>query len=701
MNAFWLKSFRFRILLWLSILLPPAALGQTPPGLSIQTYAGLTITGATGVVYAIESTFDPSQSNGWACVAFVRPPSTNYLWVDSTGPATSNRFYRALAVAPTNLVFADAGRFTIGSPSTEVGHQPMESPQTMVVLTKGFFIGKYPVTQGEYLDVVGVNPSYFNTNHGYPLDLTRPVEQVSWNNATNFCALRTQRELAAGIIPPGTQYRLPTEAEWEYVCRAGSSTRFFYGEDPNYMLYSVLAEGFNRAYAQTLQADGSEHEIKLTRFQPVMDNIQVTGTAVDADTGLPLDTFKVFMSELDSDWAFPPQFYTEAADGKFNVSFKAKSSHPGYRIQIEKEGYLPAVSADLLKKAGNLTLEFQLHKGSGPSGVVLQPSGEPANDATVLLCTSVAGVTIDGPAHVQKGLNTTTYQTQTDATGKFSLAPAVDPQGLIIIHEAGYAEVSLPALAGGGSFTLQPWGRVTGKVILDSRPAANQHVTAYNYVARYSDTGRRFCLFTFHLEATTDADGKFSFDKVPPGRCKVFRQELRSLAGFESHDTSVEVKSGTQSEVVLGGTGRTLIGKVVLPRADIAVDWQTVPVRLRLKTGDDPGLRPKRADFSSTEAFIKAQDHFFAAYDAQKRFGAFCDNDGSFRVPDVPAGTYELQIKVRDSKSNSVVPHAAPDPMTEIGSVVREVIVPETPEADPIDLGIVELMPQQENASTR
>jgi len=69
-----------------------------------------------------------------------------------------------------------------------------------------------------------------------------------------------------------------------------------------------------------------------------------------------------------------------------------------------------------------------------------------------------------------------------------------------------------------------------------------------------------------------------------------------------------------------------------------------------------------------------AQNDFFDAYDSQKRFGAFCDNAGSFRLPDVPAGT-ELQIRVRDAKSNSVTPHDLSDPKTEIGSVVREVIV--------------------------
>jgi len=106
----------------------------------------------------------------------------------------------------------------------------------MVTLTKGIFMGKYLVTQAEYLAVVGNNPSQFTG------DLNRPVERVSWNDSTNYCALLTQQELAAKRIPVGSKYRLPTEAEWEHACRAGSSDwRFFYGDDPTYSFVSFYA----------------------------------------------------------------------------------------------------------------------------------------------------------------------------------------------------------------------------------------------------------------------------------------------------------------------------------------------------------------------------------------------------------------------------------------------------------------------------
>jgi formylglycine-generating enzyme required for sulfatase activity len=136
----------------------------------------------------------------------------------------------------------------MGSPTNEEDREPfyplvVEGPQTAVTISKGFWMGKYEVTQGEYLAVIGTNPSHFNGdrsgdpppfNQNYGTNLTRPVEQVAWFNATNYCGKLTQRERAAGRIATNSVYRLPTEAEWEYACRAWTSTRFSYGDDPGY-----------------------------------------------------------------------------------------------------------------------------------------------------------------------------------------------------------------------------------------------------------------------------------------------------------------------------------------------------------------------------------------------------------------------------------------------------------------------------------
>jgi hypothetical protein len=114
-----------------------------------------------------------------------------------------------------NFVAIPAGTFQMGS----TAGSPNEQPVHQVTITQPFWMGKYEVTQAEYQAVMGSNPSYFP-------GVSRPVEQITWNNAMAYCAALTTTERAAGRVPAGYQYRLPTEAEWEYCCRAGTTTEW-------------------------------------------------------------------------------------------------------------------------------------------------------------------------------------------------------------------------------------------------------------------------------------------------------------------------------------------------------------------------------------------------------------------------------------------------------------------------------------------
>jgi formylglycine-generating enzyme required for sulfatase activity len=193
---------------------------QHPPGAF-----RFAITGPPGVYTVLGST----NLASWSVVEVVSNPLGSVFFLDTTVQLSPQKFYSAqlLPSPPVNMVFVPPNTFTLGSPTNEVGHQSDESPQTIVTLSHGFWMGRFPVTQRDYLAVTGSNPS------GFPGDLDRPVESVSWFAASNYCALLTQQDLAAGRIPPGSHYRLPTEAEWECAARAGSSTRFYYGDDPD------------------------------------------------------------------------------------------------------------------------------------------------------------------------------------------------------------------------------------------------------------------------------------------------------------------------------------------------------------------------------------------------------------------------------------------------------------------------------------
>jgi hypothetical protein len=253
----------------------------------------------------------------------------------------------------------------------------------------------------------------------------------------------------------------------------------------------------------------------------------------------------------------------------------------------------------------------------------------------------------------------------------------------------------MEAFEAAGYIILQPWGRVEGRLVLDGQPVGDERIRAGNTVTRYDEAGRRFGFMSFYFEAKTDSAGRFFFDKVPPGQCNIFRQTLRSNTGFESHEAPVLVAAGSVSDVLLGGGGRPIIGKANLAGSTQAIDWQNVAVQLRLKTARDPGTRPKRADFSSAQAYIEAANYFFETSRAQRRFGAFCNSDGSFRLQDIPAGTYKLKIVVRDFRPDSVDANVLSGGLPDIASVAREVTVSEIPDgqsAEPLDLGILELM---------
>ena len=115
------------------------------------------------------------------------------------------------------MVKIAAGAFMMGSPDSEIGRSADER-QHRVVLTRDFWLGKYPVTQAQWAAVMGGNPSYF------PLGGDYPVEEVSWDDAKGFCA--KLNAAFAGQLPPGYAFDLPTEAQWEYACRAGSVAAF-------------------------------------------------------------------------------------------------------------------------------------------------------------------------------------------------------------------------------------------------------------------------------------------------------------------------------------------------------------------------------------------------------------------------------------------------------------------------------------------
>jgi formylglycine-generating enzyme required for sulfatase activity len=118
-----------------------------------------------------------------------------------------------------------AGLFEMGSPDGEAGRKPDETPRHAVRFGKSIYVSIFPVTQSQFEKVLGKNPSFFTQSAGGGADF--PVEQVTWYDAERFCQ-RLGRWGDESVF--GRSYRLPTEAEWEYFCRAGTTTAYSTGE---------------------------------------------------------------------------------------------------------------------------------------------------------------------------------------------------------------------------------------------------------------------------------------------------------------------------------------------------------------------------------------------------------------------------------------------------------------------------------------
>jgi len=158
-------------------------------------------------------------------------------------------------VGGVKLRWCPPGGFLMGSPPDELEHRPDET-QVEVRLTKGFWMGKYEVTQGQWKQVVGEFPGKQPTGEGDDF----PVVEVNYVEAEEFCKKLTEQGYKSGALPNDWEFRLPTEAQWEYACRAGSTTATSFGDKLSSKQANFLG---NKPY------NGAEEGPSLKRATPV------------------------------------------------------------------------------------------------------------------------------------------------------------------------------------------------------------------------------------------------------------------------------------------------------------------------------------------------------------------------------------------------------------------------------------------------
>jgi formylglycine-generating enzyme required for sulfatase activity len=184
------------------------------PTIELQLIPKLTIKGINSGAAII--TYAYSIAGPWVIWTnvTVSGPETTLLDLQ---PDHSTKYYRVFKSTPGVLPgfkWIPPGSFLMGSPVSEEGRDEDETHH-QVTITRGFWISDHEVTQSEYEEIMGSNPSNWRGTN-------RPVERVTYDQAASYCAKLTKRERTNGKITQQEEYRLPTEAEWEYATRAGA-----------------------------------------------------------------------------------------------------------------------------------------------------------------------------------------------------------------------------------------------------------------------------------------------------------------------------------------------------------------------------------------------------------------------------------------------------------------------------------------------
>jgi peroxiredoxin len=275
------------------------------------------------------------------------------------------------------------------------------------------------------------------------------------------------------------------------------------------------------------------------------------------------------------------------------------------------------------------------------TGIVLAPDGKPAAGAEFVVGTPTrqAYAYDANPRRARPA-------TVTDGSGKYiASAPPTGAYALMVRSPQGYVEVSNAQLARGGAVKLQPWGRIEGVLKSGNQVIPNANVHLWR-------VGENDEPVHHASEAKTDAAGKFVFPRVPPGEVCVYRQ----LPNFQSAQWRyVQLAPGQTSQVVIGGGGRSVVGRIDVPPAMAGiVMWKdrgkyTYEANVRMEL--PPDHQPKHDPNETLEQYW-AKELEFGRTPAGKlykewRFGSHfvISPDGTFRVDDLPAGKYTLNVR--------------------------------------------------------
>jgi hypothetical protein len=425
--------------------------------------------------------------------------------------------------------------------------------------------------------------------------------------------------------------------------------------------------------------DGYE-STRDTTLKPNEDNTitlrqsrQLHGQVLDETTGQAVTNFTVRTGKASDDGenvygVIRYQDFT-SLDGTFTMSIREEDVDavavyaPGYSDKIEK---LPDA------QNGVVQVTIQLKPSAGLSGTVVGTDGAPAAGVNVAVASEKPRSNVGLTGGRLRSYDSSNKMATTDENGHFTIPTVPEDGTLIAAGDQGFASVPLAQVQNNGTVTLQAWGRIEGTLKIGGQPGVGKDLL-FNF-----KTPGVWTDFNGY-KATTDDQGHFTMEKIPPGDGAIVRLvQTAPNTWTHSDSTTVTVKAGETTQVTIGDNGAVLTGRFHLsftPTNTTPLFFQgNLNTKFQMPTFNN--AEDAHAYYQSPEykAFIKTM----------KNYAIELKPDGSFTVDDVSPGDYSLNISGRVGIHDYSHP-----PVAQGGTIVT---VPDSFDpATPIDIGDIQL----------
>jgi RNA polymerase sigma factor (sigma-70 family) len=422
--------------------------------------------------------------------------------------------------------------------------------------------------------------------------------------------------------------------------------RFSWVEAPSdEVLINASKAGYLPVFQQRVRADGSE--VKLT----LMPSLEISGTIKDAETGKRIENPSIESGVVDPvtgevGWSKNPKVF--AISGHLQASLNAANAK-AFKIRVGAGGYETVVSPEFRVADGNATFNVELKKAKTGTGMVLGPEGQPIAGATVILLRRQGGLHLRA-GKAQTGGQGGPLTATTEPDGTFSLPTNEDQYVLVAAHDRYYGDCTKEQFEKAHELRVAPWGRLVGTLKIGSKLGAGVKVELN------SEPSDRFPGIDISSkdEKTTDGEGRFVFEKVVPGAVRISRRISQGM-DRDSWDLGrlFSVKAGETTESQVGGLGRPVIGQLAAPQGmatprgffrDYEIQLESnrayFPYPLELiRNGQWSDWGHGWRESEEGRAYLR--DYTSRTLRA--------DENGSFRLDDVPEGVYQVHARPRQA----------------------------------------------------